>query len=119
MIVGAVPPLALIVRENGSVSEPAEFVAVISKFAVPVPAGVPVMAPVLELRVRPAGSVPDVTVHVIGVVPVATMVCEYAEPCVPSGNGELVVIVGGVGVCPPLALSMLIGPQETREPPAS
>ena len=42
---------------------------------VPAVVGVPLMTPVL-LRVKPPGKVPDVLVHVIGVVPVAARVCE-------------------------------------------
>ena len=42
----------------------------------PAAAGVPPMVPVEEPRVSPAGSVPLVTAHVIGVVPPAISFCE-------------------------------------------
>jgi hypothetical protein len=39
------------------------------KFAVPEAVGVPEMAPVAPLRVRPAGKLPLVMVHEYGVMP--------------------------------------------------
>ena len=54
----------------------AEFVARMSKLANPAVVGVPVTAPLLELRESPAGKDPVGIDHVIGVVPVAAKVCE-------------------------------------------
>jgi hypothetical protein len=53
------------------VTFPAEFVALIVKLNVPAAVGVPVIAPVDSFKLKPAGSVPLATAHVIGVVPVA------------------------------------------------
>ncbi len=55
---------------------PATFVAVIVNVKRPVEEGVPLTFPVEELKIRPAGSFPPVTVHPIGVAPDANMVCE-------------------------------------------
>ena len=38
--------------------------------------GVPLIIPVKELKLSPAGSIPVVTLHVMGAVPVAASVCE-------------------------------------------
>jgi hypothetical protein len=46
-----------------------ESVTVTVKFAVPEAVGVPEMAPVAPLRVRPAGKLPLVMVHEYGVMP--------------------------------------------------
>ena len=55
--------------------------------------GVPLITPV-ELRLIPAGSVPVVTPQLIGAVPVAVSVCEYAVPVDATGR-DMVVMVGG------------------------
>jgi hypothetical protein len=47
----------------------AESVALTVKLLAPVVVGVPVIAPVLVLSVRPAGRAPTVTAHVTGGVP--------------------------------------------------
>ena len=58
--------------------------------------GVPLIAPDVESNVNPAGKVPLTTVHDrVPVPPVARMVALYADPTVPSGNGEAVVIASG------------------------
>ena len=60
----------------------------------PAVVGVPVIAPVLALRLSPAGSGPGDRDHVYGAVPpVAAAVCEYAILTSPSAN-EFVEIVG-------------------------
>ena len=53
---------------------PAEFVAVAVNVETPTAVGVPLIAPVEETKLRPAGNDPLVTLHVIGVVPVAANV---------------------------------------------
>ena len=50
---------------------PATFVALTVMLDVPVATGVPVIAPVDEFKLKPAGRVPLVFDQVIGVVPVA------------------------------------------------
>ena len=60
--------------------------------------GVPVIAPVLLLMLRPAGSVPVLTLQTnVPVLPVELNVCEYAEPTVPCANapaaGVMVIVV--------------------------
>ena len=50
---------------------PTVFVALTVKSNDPVAVGVPVIAPVVSFKIRPVGSAPFVTAHVIGVVPVA------------------------------------------------
>ena len=64
------------------------------KLAMPGALGVPLMSPVDAFRVSPGGSVPLVTAQVMGVVPEAVSVCEYAVPTSPDVNGEVVVIEG-------------------------
>lgn len=46
-----------------------ESVAVTVKLSFPAAVGVPVMAPVAPLRVRPGGRLPELTAHVSGAVP--------------------------------------------------
>ena len=50
---------------------PAVFVALTVKFDVPIAVGVPVIAPLVAFKLKPAGSVPLLIAQVIGVVPVA------------------------------------------------
>ena len=66
---------------------------------VPSAVGVPVIAPVEELRVSPAGSVPEITDHVTP-ERFAARVAEYAVPAVPSGRLDVVIVsvVTGTGV---------------------
>jgi len=56
---------------NSFVTFPAEFVALIVKLNVPAVVEVPVIAPVVSFKLKPVGSAPPATAHVIGVVPVA------------------------------------------------
>jgi hypothetical protein len=67
---------AFTVRLNCLELEPPALVAVTVGAKTPVVVGVPLMVPVEEPSVKPEGSAPPVTVHVIGVVPVAVSVCE-------------------------------------------
>lgn len=95
---------------------PNELVAVIVKLKVPAVVGVPVIAPVDVLSVRPAGSAPTIKLNVIGAVPVAEMDCEYGMPTVPAGSGLAVVIVGcvpGTAAPPPMNLPSATGAEPT------
>ena len=59
--------------------------------------GVPEIAPVLALRLSPAGKLPELMFHWYGgVPPVAESVVEYASPAVPFGS-EVVLMVRGFG----------------------
>ena len=80
---------ATIVMLSDLLSVPVVLVAVTVKLNVPAVVGVPEITPELE-RLSPDGGLPD---HVIGVVPVAVRVWEYAIPTVPLLR-VVVVIVG-------------------------
>jgi hypothetical protein len=54
---------------------PPALVALTVKVKMPAAVGVPLMMPVEDAKEIPAGSVPLVTLHVIGAVPVAARVC--------------------------------------------
>jgi hypothetical protein len=71
-----------------------ESVTVTVKFVVPEAVGVPEMAPVAALRVRPAGKLPVVTAHEYGVMPpvACNVVLGYTELTTPTTN-ELDVVV--------------------------
>ena len=56
------------------VAFPAEFDALTVKLDVPAVVGVPVIVPVFTFKPKPAGRLPTVILHVIGVVPVAARV---------------------------------------------
>ena len=73
---------------------PNALVAVTVKAAVPNAVGVPPMTPLEAFKVSPAGNEPPVTAHVIGVLPEALRVCEYAVPDCAAGKGEVVVMDG-------------------------
>ncbi len=100
-IVGAVvvvelsPPelAATILSVRDCVAEPAEFCAVTVNVYLPVAVGVPEITPAL-LRVSPVGRLPDVTDHVMGVVPVEDKTALYAVPDVPEER--LVVVIAGL-----------------------
>jgi hypothetical protein len=62
------------VRLNCVELEPPALVAVIVNVNTPAAVGVPMMIPVEDPKESPAGSVPLVTLHVIGAVPVAATV---------------------------------------------
>ncbi len=57
-------------------SRPATLVAATAKVKEPSAVGVPLMTPVVGLRVSPFGSEPEEMEKVIGPVPVAVTVCE-------------------------------------------
>ncbi len=62
---------------------------VIVKFDVPAVVGFPEITPVLVLRLKPAGKVPEATSQVpyVPFPPVAARVCEYPDvPTVPSAK---------------------------------
>ena|SRR5271163_1290476 len=60
---------------------------------------VPVIAPVVEFKESPLGSVPEVIDQVYEPVPdVAVRVCEYGVPAPAAGRGELVVMEGNGNV---------------------
>lgn len=78
------------------------------KDEVPEVVGVPAISPVDAVKLNPAGSEPDVTLHVYGVVPPdAVSVAEYAVLTVPLGS-EVVVTVGGCGAAAIVMLSALV-----------
>ena len=53
------------------VAFPTVFVALTVKSNDPIAVGIPVIAPVVSFKIRPAGNLPLPIAHVIGVVPVA------------------------------------------------
>src|SRR5450756_2409178 len=70
---------------------PALFVAVSVNVAEPAEVGVPDTTPVEESKTSPPGRAPDDTVNVIGAVPVAVTVAEYAVPTVAAGSEPVVI----------------------------
>jgi hypothetical protein len=69
------------------------------RLAVPGVVGVPVIAPVDEFRLRPAGRVPEVTLHVNGETPpLFVSVTLYAVPAVALTSEVDVMAGGGVTV---------------------
>jgi hypothetical protein len=66
---------AFTVRLNGPELEPPALAALAVKVKTPAAVGVPLTIPVEDPKESPAGSVPLVTLHVIGAVPVAARVC--------------------------------------------
>ena len=67
-------------------SEPYAFSARIVNVLLVVSVGVPDIVPVLESSARPSGSEPLLTDHVIGFVPDASRVAEYAVFSCASGG---------------------------------
>ena len=66
-----------------------------SKLKVPLPVGIPVMAP-LAARVRPAGSDPVVSAKVYeSDPPVAATFAEYESPTAPPGSVVVVMLTAG------------------------
>jgi len=56
--------------------------------------GVPVIAPVAPFKIKPAGRVPPVNVHVYGELPpLAASVPEYATPICPFGKLWVVMVI--------------------------
>ena len=62
----------------------AEFEESVKKLAATGVDGVPEIIPVVALRVKPAGSVPEVTDHVKGAVPPWTKFMRFSEKGVPA-----------------------------------
>src|SRR5258708_1568249 len=90
VMTGPTPMATTRVKDCEAVA-PVASVTVTVKFDDPIAVGVPAMAPD-EDSVKPAGSDPEVTIHVSGATaPAAARVCEYATPMVPGGRGETVV----------------------------
>jgi hypothetical protein len=56
------------------------------KVVVPAEVGVPLITPLDAFKVSPLGSAPPVTDQVIGLLPPALSVCEYAVPVTAAGN---------------------------------
>jgi hypothetical protein len=73
VIVGLIS-VELMTMLRGFVSFPAVFVALTEKFDVPAAVGVPVIVPLLEFRLKPAGRIPLEILHVIGVEPEAASI---------------------------------------------
>jgi len=65
---------------------PLAFVAFTVRLAVPAEAGVPLITPLDAFKVSPFGSAPPVTDQVIGLLPLALSVCEYAVPVTAAGK---------------------------------
>jgi hypothetical protein len=82
---------ATITMDSAFVLLPVLLEIAIVKLLVPVVVGVPVTAPVLEFKERPAGSEPIDTLHVGPVQPVDVRVCEYAVPTPPVRNDVVVM----------------------------
>lgn len=58
----------------------------------PTEVGLPAITPVADASVNPAGSAPEVTAQVYGVVPLAAAnVAEYATPITAPGNAAVVI----------------------------
>ena len=75
---------------------PAASVTRTVKLNVPAADAFPLMVPVPEFKVRPAGSAPASRDQATGVVPpVLATVCEYAEPVTPPGKDEVVMTRAG------------------------
>jgi hypothetical protein len=71
-----------------------ESVTLAVKLNVPAVVGVPEITPVNAARLNPAGSVPELTLQLYGVVPpLACNVVVYAVPTVLPGSGAAVVSV--------------------------
>lgn len=87
------PPPVLTTIDSAFVPEALSVsVAFAVKLEVPAVVGVPVMAPVDELRLKPAGRLPDSSDHASAPVPpVAIIVWLYAVPTVPPGRLDVVI----------------------------
>ena len=78
-----------------SAGEP-ESVNVTAKLGLPAAVGVPAIAPVDGLRVRPAGKLPVLTAHVLGGMPPRpASVMAYGVPNVPPDSGPAAVLIAG------------------------
>ena len=78
---------------------PSVSVAVIVKLNVAALVGVPVMAPVVALRARPAGKLPAVTANVDAPVPPVTVIdWLYAAPTVGAGSDAGFTVSGALTI---------------------
>jgi hypothetical protein len=97
--------LAIMLMENGLVAScvgEEESVTCTVKLDWPAPVGVPLIVPPL-LKLRPAGNVPEVTVHAYGFVPPeAVSVDEYAVPTVPLGSEAELIVSGAPAALMPI-----------------
>ena len=76
--------VSCVVRTNGTALESTSCT---EKLKVPADVGVPVMAPVVALKLRPGGSDPEAMLRVSGAVPPAGFkLAVYATPTVPAGG---------------------------------
>jgi hypothetical protein len=98
---GARPTAAIVIFTVTALLVPVAFVAVSTTLVIPAAVGVPVMAPVDELRTRPAGS--GLAVKLVG-EPVAVMV--YVVNTVPTVPGAVVALVM-TGAMPAAAIVMV------------
>ena len=87
-------------------SVPALMVAVTANDAEPAGVAVPDIAPVEEFNTSPAGGEPVVTANVIGLVPAAVTLAEYAVPTVAPGSEEVVIDGTSVYVNPPVLVAV-------------
>ena len=87
-------------------------VAVMVRFAVPLAVGVPLIAPVAVLRLRPGARLPAVMAKLYGAVPpAALMVAEYGVPVVPLPSDAGVRVKVG-------ALTVIVTVAALEVPPA-
>jgi len=73
------------------------------------PVGVPVIAPLLVLRLSPAGSVPVVIAHVYGLVPPDTISVQLLLHAVPAVAVSVVVVRVGGGLTLICKVAVLVG----------
>ena len=74
---------------------PQLLVAVTVKLKIPPVVGVPLMTPVLVLRLSPPGKEPLEMAHDVIVPPDAANVCEYVVPTIPLGNDVVLIVTVG------------------------
>lgn len=90
---------------------PVESVTLIVNEKEPAVVGVPVIAPVVALRVRPGGSEPDATENLYGKVPpVAMTVEEYGTPTSPVVPGGQATVRGAGEMVMPQLLVVAVVP---------
>ena len=95
MKTGAVPDAATVIECDADVVVPPALVALTVNVEDPAVDGVPDSTPVEPFNDNPAGRDPDATANVIGAVPDAANVYEYAVPTVALVGGLSAVKVGG------------------------
>lgn len=90
LMTGATPAAAIVIPKV-AVPVPEPLLAYSATFVVPIAVGVPVMAPVEELKVKPAGSV--LTLKLVGDW-VAAIVKVNGEPTLPAAVSGVLVMTG-------------------------